>query len=119
MRVCLIEVGHWHSRFYYEKLASQGIQLVAVSDHTAGVAQRVAGELGCGSYTDYEQMLEREKPDFVFALGAHRDMAAIARNLLDRALPFGMEKPLGLSSAEVAPLAEQARRQQALVAVPF
>ncbi len=118
-RVCLIEVGHWHASFYYEKLVSQGIQVAAVSDHTPAVAERVAREIGCRSYTDHGAMLDREKPDFVFALGAHRDMAGIARNLLDRRLPFGMEKPLGLSSAEVAPLAEQARRQQAFVAVPL
>ncbi len=118
-RVCLIEVGHWHSQFYYEKLSSQGIRVAAVSDHTPAVAQRVARELGCRRYTDYRRMVEREKPGFVFALGAHRDMASIARYLLDRKLPFGMEKPLGLSSAEVAPLAEQARRQEAFVAVPL
>lgn len=118
-RVCLIEVGHWHSPFYYEHLFSQGIQVAAVSDHTPAVAERVAGELGCRSYADYRRMIEREKPDFVFALGAHCDMAAIASHLLDRKLPFGMEKPLGLSSAEVAPLAAQARRQEAFVAVPL
>jgi hypothetical protein len=64
MRVCLIEVGHWHSPYYYGKLSAQGIAVAAVSDHTAAVAK----------------------------------------------IPFGMEKPLGLSSAEVGPLAEQARR---------
>ena len=119
MRVCLIEVGHWHSPFYYAKLSSQGIAVAAVSDHTPAVAERVARELGCPGYTDYEQMVEREKPDFVLAFGRHSEMAGIARYLLDRKIPFGMEKPLGLSSAEVGPLAEQARRQGAFVAVPF
>jgi predicted dehydrogenase len=118
-RVCLIEVGHWHARFYYEKLALQGIDVAAVSDHVPAVAEKVAAELGCRNYTDHRLMVERETPDFVFALGAHRDMAGIAQDLLDRRLPFGMEKPLGLTSAEVAPLAEQARRQGAFVAVPL
>ena len=119
MRVCLIEVGHWHAPFYYEKLSSQGIAVAAVSDHSTPIAQRVGTELGCPSYTDYRQMVEREKPDFVFALGRHSDMAGIARYLLDRQMPFGMEKPLGLSSAEVGPLAEQARRQGTFAAVPL
>jgi predicted dehydrogenase len=119
MRVCLIEVGHWHAPFYYETLASQGITVAAVSDRTGAVAGRVGRELGCVAYTDYRQMVEREKPDFVFALGRHRDMAGIARYLLDRKMPFGMEKPMGLSSAEVGPLAEQARRQAAFAAVPL
>lgn len=118
-RVCLIEVGHWHAPFYYEKLESQGLTVAAVSDQKLAVAERVAVELGCCSYSDFREMLERERPDFVFALGAHRDMAKIAQHLLDRRLPFGMEKPMGLSSAEVRPLAEQARRQKAFVAVPF
>jgi predicted dehydrogenase len=118
-RVCLVEVGHWHARFYYEKLGSQGIDVAGVSDHVPAVAERVAAELGCASYTDHRLMVERERPEFVFALGAHRDMAGIARDLLARRLPFGMEKPLGLTSAEVAPLAGEARRQGAFVAVPL
>src|SRR5687767_10041127 len=87
-RVCLIEVHHWHAVFYYEGLASQGIEVAAVSDRTAPAAERVAKELGSRAYTDYRAMLDREQPDFVFALGAHRDMAGIARELLDRGLPF-------------------------------
>jgi predicted dehydrogenase len=119
MRVCLIEVGHWHSPSYYGKLSAQGIAVAAVSDHTPAVAERVGHEFDCPRYTDYAQMVEREKPDFVLAFGRHADMAGIARHLLDRKIPFGMEKPLGLSSAEVGPLAEQARRQGAFVAVPL
>jgi len=117
--VCLIEVGHWHAVFYYEQLRSQGIEVAAVSDHAAPVAERVAQAIDCKAYTDYRAMLEREKPDFVFALGAHRDMAGIARDLLDRRVPFGMEKPLGRTSGEVAALAEQVHRQGAFVAVPL
>ena len=119
MRVCFIDVGHWHSHYYYEGAASAGIEIAAVSDRKHQVAERVAGELGCKGYGDYETMVEREKPDFVFALGRHCDMAATARYLLDRKIPFGMEKPMGLTSAEVEPLAEQARRQNAFVAVPL
>jgi predicted dehydrogenase len=119
MRVCLIEVGHWHAPYYYAQLAAQGIAVAAVSDGAPAVAARVGHELGCPSYTDYALMLEREAPDFVLAFGRHNEMAAIAHHLLDRKVPFGMEKPLGLSSAEVAPLAEQARRQGAFVAVPL
>ena len=118
-RVCLIEVSHWHAVFYYEQFRSQGIVVAGVSDHAAPAVERVARAIGGHAYTDYHAVLEREEPDFVFALGAHRDMAAIARDLLDRRLPLGMEKPLGLTSAEVAALAEQARRQGAFVAVPL
>jgi predicted dehydrogenase len=119
MRVCLIEVGHWHAPYYYAELASQGIAVAAVSDRAPAVAARVSDALACPGYTDHERMLEREQPDFVLAFGRHSEMASIARHLLDRKIAFGMEKPLGLSVAEVAPLAEQARRQRAFVAVPL
>ncbi len=119
MRVCFVEVGHWHAPYYYRGAAAQGVQVAAVSDRRREVAERVAGELGCRSYTDYRTMVERERPDFVFSLGRHCDMAGIARYLLDRGVPFGMEKPMGLTSAEVAPLVEQARRQGAFAAVPL
>ena len=45
MRVCFIDVGHWHSHYYYEGAASAGIEIAAVSDRKHQVAERVAGEL--------------------------------------------------------------------------
>jgi predicted dehydrogenase len=64
-------------------------------------------------------MLDETKPDFVMALGRHRQMARIAHDLLDRGYPFLMEKPMGVSADEVQSIADKAARLRAYAAVPL
>jgi predicted dehydrogenase len=64
-------------------------------------------------------MLDATRPDFVVALGQHSRMAETARVLVDRGVPFMMEKPMGVSAAEVARIAEAAAARGAFVAVPL
>ena len=51
--------------------------------------------------------------------GRHRQMAGIANDLLDECFPFLMEKPMGISAAEVDALAAKAARLDAFAAVPL
>jgi predicted dehydrogenase len=64
-------------------------------------------------------MLAAIRPDFVVALGRHRQMAAIANDLLDQHYPFLMEKPMGINAPEVEAVAIKAARLGAFVAVPL
>ena len=59
------------------------------------------------------------RPDFVIALGRHRHMAETAHHLLDERYPFLMEKPMGVSAAEVRSVADKAAATNAFVAVPL
>ena len=83
------------------------------------VAKRAAEVGNPPTYTDYRKMLELTRPDFVVALGRHSQMAAIAHDLLDAGYPFLMEKPMGISAAEVEQVAAKAAKQNAFVAVPL
>jgi predicted dehydrogenase len=64
-------------------------------------------------------MLASTRPDFVVALGRHREMAAIAHDLLDQGYPFLMEKPMGVNAPEVEAVAAKAALLDAFVAVPL
>ena len=96
------------------------VELVAVQDFDAALVAKRAAEVGNPpTYTDYHEMLAKRRPDFVVALGRHRQMAAIAHDLLDQGYPFLMEKPMGISAAEVDSVAAKAARLNAYVAVPL
>src|SRR4029077_436828 len=71
------------------------------------------------TFTNYRKMLATTGPDFVLALGRHRQMAAIAHDLLDQGYPFLMEKPMGINAPEGAGVAAKAARLNAFVAVPL
>lgn len=124
IRIAAIEVSHWHAvhdAAYLPHLAAMpDVELVGVQDSDPALARKRAAAVGNPpTFTDYHQMLTETRPDFVLGLGRHRQMAKIAHDLLDRGLPFMMEKPMGLNAAEVESVAEKATRLKGYAAVPL
>jgi Oxidoreductase family, NAD-binding Rossmann fold len=101
IRVAAIEVSHWHAlhdaAYLHHLIAMPDVEVVAIQDSDASLVARRAAEVGSPpTFTDYRQMLATTRPDFVVALGRHRQMAGIAHDLLDQGYPFLMEKPMGM-----------------------
>jgi predicted dehydrogenase len=124
IRVAAVEVSHWHAlndaAYLRHLIAMPDVQLVAIQDSDAAIVARRAAEVGNPqTFTDHRKMLASMRPDFVLALGRHRQMAAIAHDLLDNGFPFLMEKPMGLNAAEVESVAAKAARLNAFAAVPL
>ena len=124
IRVAAIEVSHWHALYdaaYLRLLAGmEDVQLVGLHDPDAAiVAERAAALGGPPVFTDYRAMLEKTRPDFVVALGAHARMAETACDLVERGYPFMMEKPMGVRAAEVEDIAARVSAKRAFVAVPL
>lgn len=120
LRVAFLGIGHWHLPIYLEPvLGLDDVTVAGVSDPEPGRAREVADRLSCASSADFADLCERTRPDFVFALGRHCDMADEARYLIDEGIPFAMEKPCGVSYAEVRALADLANSKGAFAAVPF
>lgn len=124
LRIAAIGVSHWHSLYdsaYLRHLAGMpDFELVGIQDASAEIATKRAAALGNPPvFTDYREMLAKTRPDFVIALGRHRDMAEAAHYLIDQGYPFLMEKPMGVNAAEVRGIAEKAARTNAFAAVPM
>jgi predicted dehydrogenase len=124
IRIAAIEVSHWHAlndaAYLRHLIAMPDVELVGIQDDDSGlVANRAAEVKNPPTFTDYKKMLAATRPDFVVALGRHSQMAAIAHDLLDAGTPFLMEKPMGISAAEVDAVAVKAAKLNAFVAVPL
>lgn len=124
IRVAGIEVSHWHSLYdaaYLRHLARMpDVRIVGLHDPSAEVASRRAAQVGGPPiFTDYQQMLEDTRPDFVLALGRPSVMAEVAHHLLDHGYPFVMEKPMGLNAAQVRAVADKAAATGGFAAVPL
>jgi predicted dehydrogenase len=124
IRVAAVEVSHWHAlndaAYLRHLIAMPDVELIAIQDSDAAIVARRAAEVGNPpTFTDHRKMLAATRPDFVLALGRHRQMAAIAHDLLDNGYPFLMEKPMGISAAEVEAVSAKAARLNAFVAVPL
>jgi predicted dehydrogenase len=124
IRIAAIEVSHWHAvydaAYLRHLIAMPDVELIAIQDSDASLAAKRAAEVrNPPIFTDYRKMLATTRPDFVLALGRHRQMAGIAHDLLDQSYPFLMEKPMGINALEVEAVAAKAAQLDAFVAVPL
>ena len=78
-----------------------GTQIVAISEMFEASAKRLAEEQAIPAwYTDYHEMLEKEKPDVVHICTPNNTHFQIAKDLINfGAYAYG-EKPLGMNSEE-------------------
>ncbi len=119
LKIAFIGVSHWHVPLYLPAVETEGLNVVAVSDPDGGVANRFASQLGCRAYTDGCELMDKEKPDFVFAFDVHSHMPALAKEIIRRGIPFSIEKPLGVCAQDVADVKEAAEQGGVFCAIPF
>ena len=119
MRVALLEASHWHVPLYLAALERPGVEVVAVSDREAVKGPGIAERFSCAQYQSYQDLLKRTKIDFAFVFGRHVEMPTIGGALIDRKIPFAIEKPCGTTASSVATLRARAESAGVYVAVPF
>ena len=125
IKIAAIGVSHWHSIFdsaYLSRLSSfQDVSLVAIQDDSQEILDNRRLQLGneIQTFTDYVDMVDRVSPDLVIALGSHDVMAATANFLIERNIPFLMEKPMSFSANELKPLVSKVKAVDAFATVPL
>ncbi|MCK5806306.1 MAG: Gfo/Idh/MocA family oxidoreductase [Lentisphaeria bacterium] len=110
-KVAFIGLHHWHAPFYMNAMNDLGQPIAAVADVDAEMCafRAEAGACDAPQYTDYDKLLREVKPDLVFAHAPHDEMTELADWLVDRGVPFHMEKPMGLHWEPLAAVAEKAK----------
>jgi predicted dehydrogenase len=117
-RVALLGGSHWHVPLYLGALAD-GADVVAVSDPDRPFAEKVAARTGAEPFANWRAALDTHAPDLAFVFVRHSEMATVARELVQRGLPFVIEKPGGLSAREVSEVAALAESAGVPATVPF
>jgi predicted dehydrogenase len=119
MKVALLEASHWHVPLYLDALETPGIEVVAVSDAEQVQGEAIAARFGSRLYSSSHELLDRESVDFAFTLGRHSEMPALAEALIARKIPFALEKPCGVSMAQVTRLRKLSEEANLYCAIPF
>lgn len=119
MKVALIEVSHWHFPLYVDALKRLDVEIVGLCDKENICGERYAAEFGCPLYDSDAALLDACEVDFAFAFGRHAEMPRIGERLIACGIPFAMEKPCGISAADVATLRRLAAEKDLYVTVPF
>ena len=120
MKLAFVGSSHWHLPLYMEPaLDVPGATIVGMADPDPAVAKKHAEQFNCYGSSDFRDMIEKTKPDFVFALGRHADMPDETKYLIEKKIPCAVEKPCGITTAEVTELAKLAKNAGAFAAVPL
>jgi predicted dehydrogenase len=118
-RVCIIGAGSLSSRRIYPYIGHAGGRLVGVCDLVESNAQRNAGRFGGTAYTNWEVMLDREKPDGVMVCIGPEEHAAVATSVLRKGYPIYTEKPPAASAAQALAVARVAHETGLLCTTAF
>lgn len=119
MRVAVSGVAHWHAPMHFKALDYAGAQVVGVTDPSTNTAREVAVARGLDAYDGLAELVETTRPDLVIALGKPADVLEDARWLVDHGLPCVVEKPIGISGADLAALVRAVAEKGAFVSVPL
>ena len=109
MKVAVIGVGSMgknHARVYSELPEAD---LVAVADADQKLVAATAGKHGARAYTDYREMLEKEKPDAVSVVVPTAMHEEVGMAALEAGAHVLMEKPIAATVEEGRRLIEKAR----------
>jgi predicted dehydrogenase len=110
MKAVIVGVAHWHAPMYAEALAALGAVVVGTSNLDGEAGQAAADKLKLPFASDAAAMLDQAKPDIAFVLPRHDRAMDEARPVLNRRIPFLIEKPMGRDGQEAREVADAATK---------
>jgi UDP-N-acetylglucosamine 3-dehydrogenase len=105
-------MGKNHARVY-----SEISHLCAIADTVPETGRKLAHLYGAAFYTDYHEMLLKEKPDAVSVVVPTQFHKTVAMDCINAKVPVLVEKPLALTVKEAEDMLREAQKQRVLMMV--
>lgn len=112
-RTVVVGASHWHVPLYAAAIAEVH-EVAGLSDEDPARVQPLAERWGAPVDTDWRRLLELPDVDLAYVFGPHDQMPQVCGALIERRIPFVVEKPLGTSLEQL----QQVRRAAAAAQVP-
>src|ERR1700755_906270 len=116
MGAAMLGVGHWHAGMHAKGVLAAGAEIACVWDPDVGAVARFVDAFGGAARPDAVAAID-DGPDLVIALGRGPAAAAQLAWLIEQGIPILADKPIGVSHADVAPLADAPERRNRFVSV--
>ena len=101
LRCAIAGAGFWARYQIAGWRTVSGVRPIAIYNRTVEKAEHLAGELGIPAvYSDPEEMLERERPDFLDVITAVEGHAPLVHLAARRGIPVVCQKPMATTLAE-------------------
>ena len=111
MNVGVIGVGNMgkHHARNYSELA--GVNLIAVADLDTKCGQEIAAKFKCKHYSDYQEMLKKEKLDLVTIAVPSKLHKKVALDCINAGLHILIEKPIALNVKDAKEIVARAKQK--------
>lgn len=121
IRIAVIGAGGRAVSIHYPSLRDiPAAEIVAVSELDDNRLHAAANQFGIkGRYTDYVSMIEREKPDAVYAIMPPHHLHDVCATVIEMGHHLFIEKPPALTTEQLRQLAILARKHKVLTGVTF
>lgn len=118
-RTIVVGASHWHVPLYVPAMTDVH-HVVGLSDVRPDLVGDLAVHWGLpGVETDWRRLLDIPSVELAYVLGAHDEMASVCHALIERRIPFVVEKPLGISLQELMGVRRAAEQASVPAAVPL
>lgn len=117
-RTLVIGAAHWHVPLYAAAIADVH-RVVGVSDEDPDRVRALAERWGAPVVADWRRLLELPEVELAYVFGPHDQMAQTCLALIDRRIPFVVEKPLGTSLKELLQVRQAADAAGVAATVPL
>jgi predicted dehydrogenase len=117
-RTIVLGASHWHVPLYAAAIAEvHGV--VGLSDDDPDRVGDLAELWGCPVEADWRRLLELPDVELAYVFGAHDRMAQTCGALIERRIPFVVEKPLGTSLEQLQQVRRAAEEARVPATVPL
>lgn len=111
--------SHWHLSLYADRIAAR-FDVIGVSDANTDAAAPFARGWGAPLFADWRELVSTHPDaDVAFVLTPHDEMRDAALALIERGVALVLEKPGGISSAQIAEVRRAAKERGVAVTVPL
>lgn len=107
-------MGRHHARIYSELEDSN---LVAVADLNKELGKEIALKFGCKFYSNYQEMLDKEKPNIVSIATSTSSHHKIGLDCIKRKIDILIEKPIASGVEEAQELINEAEKESVILMV--
>jgi predicted dehydrogenase len=117
-RTIVFGAAHWHVPLYAERLLARH-EIIGIEDQAPELVADFSAAAQVEVTADRQALLDLPNIELAYVFGPHNQMAGTCLDLIDRRIPFVVEKPCGISLAELDAVCAAARQAKVPAAIPL
>ena len=117
-KTIVIGAAHWHVPLYVPALLERN-EIIGMHDGDPSLVADFAVAAGVEATEDWRSLLDLERVEVAYVFGEHAQMAERCLAVIERGIPFVVEKPAGISIEELRDIAAAAKEAGIPATVPL